>query len=76
MSELSQVNYQEMVFHPGLPYASRREGKPVLAAPPKKLPLKDSIFAFGFLTFYLTAYLAVGFAGIKAVGWAWSVIFG
>jgi len=40
----------------------------------KKIPLRDSVFASGFLILYLTAYLAVGFAGIAAIEWAWAAL--
>jgi hypothetical protein len=50
--------------------------EPALLAAPRNLPLKDSVYAFGFLSFYVGVYLAVGYAGMKAVSWAWMALFG
>jgi hypothetical protein len=76
MSELSEVNYQAGAFSPWLRLSPRARIEPTLLAAPRKLPFKDSVFALGFLSFYVTAYLAVGFAGIKALGWVWTAVFG
>jgi len=76
MIEFSEVHCQAGAFRPRVRSSARVTVEPALIAAPRNLPLKDSIFAFGFLTFYLTAYLAAGFAGIRAVGWFWTAIFG
>jgi hypothetical protein len=41
----------------------------------KKIPLHDTVFAFGFLILYLIVYLAIGFAGIATIEWAWAALF-
>jgi hypothetical protein len=76
MSETSELNYQADTFRPWL-----QKHSPIGIAPSprglkKNLPLKDSLFACGFLTMYLAVYLAAGFAGITAIGWVWTTIFG
>jgi len=76
MSELSEVDYQAGAFGPWLRSSPPVRTEPALLAAPRKLPFKDSVFAFGFLSFYVTAYLAVGFAGIKALGWVWTAVLG
>jgi hypothetical protein len=74
MGESSELNYHAGTFAPmAVPPCAMTRGN--WQPPQKKIPLRDSVFAFAFLIFYLTAYLAAGFAGIAAVKWAWAVLF-
>jgi hypothetical protein len=38
--------------------------------------MKDSARAGAFLIFYLAAYWAAGYAGIRLIEWAWMTVFG
>jgi len=54
---------------------SRAMTRGIWQPPQKKIPLRDSVFAFTFLIFYLAAFLATGFAGIAVVQWFWAALF-
>jgi hypothetical protein len=48
--------------------------------PPKmsarKLPMRDSVVACLFLSFYVGTYMAAGFVGVTAIEWAWVKLIG
>ncbi len=78
MSESYQYpsTLQESAFMPFPPAQSRDVIRRAWESPAKKLPLKRSVMACAFFFVYLAAYLGVGYAGIVAVEYAWSAIFG
>jgi hypothetical protein len=75
MSGFSELPAQTDVRKSWFSKHTQNEIDPALQGSRRKLPLKDSLFACGFLGLYLALYLAAGFAGIKAIGWIWSTIF-
>jgi hypothetical protein len=42
---------------------------------PTNLPKKRSLIACAFLLAYAAVFVAVGYAGITVIGYAWSAIF-
>lgn len=73
MGETSGLNCHPGAFAP-MAMPSRAMTRGNWHPPQKKIPLRDSVFALGFLVLYLTAYLAAGFAGISAVEWVWTAL--
>jgi hypothetical protein len=45
------------------------------ARAPRELSVRDSCEAVAFVCFYLTVYLAVGWALVAAIEWAWRKLF-
>ncbi len=43
---------------------------------PSKPSTKDSVVACAFMIAYIGVYIAVGFAVVSAIGWAWTAAFG
>ena len=47
-----------------------------LGLQPSKPSTKDSVVACTFMIGYIGVYLAVGFAAVGALSWAWTAAFG
>jgi hypothetical protein len=64
------------------PFIPAHQGRPVelnlvsLGLQPSKPSTKDSIIACAFMLGYIAVYIAVGFAAVSAIGWAWTAAFG
>jgi hypothetical protein len=47
-----------------------------LGLQPSKPSAKDSVVACAFMLGYIGVYIAVGFAAVSAISWAWTAAFG
>jgi hypothetical protein len=47
-----------------------------LGLQPSKPSTKDSVVACAFMLGYMGVYIAVGFAAVSAISWAWTAAFG
>ena len=75
MAEPYQSVLQETSFVQFLPTPSHDPVAKRWESAPRKLPMKRSVAAGGFLLLYLAAYIGVGYAGVALVEEVWSAIF-
>jgi hypothetical protein len=76
MNEPAGVASHAGVLLPPIAARSRGPVQPAWEPPVRRLSKKDSLRAGVFLTLYMAAYMAAGYAGITLIEWVWMQAFG
>jgi len=75
MAESCESTLQNSSLLPFMPNRSAAALEPRWESAPTNLPKKRSLIACAFLLAYAAVFVAIGYAGMSMIGYAWSTIF-